>query len=67
MDAYNLCLDSEKEIVYDEEALEFATKNSLLFFHISSEEKYESGVNQLFYSIIKEYYLRNYQYLNQNY
>ena len=46
---YNLSLDSEKEIVYDEEPLEFATKNSLLFFHNSSKEKNESGINQLFY------------------
>ena len=47
-----------KIIISDEEALEFADKNNLLFSHISIDEKYECGLNQLFYNILKELYLR---------
>ena len=52
---YNL---RSKLIISDEEALEFADKNNLLFSHISINEKYECGLNQLFYNILKELYLQ---------
>ena len=56
---YDLNLNSEKnEIVSDEEALEFADKNNLIFTHISSFEKYEDGIENLFDLILKEYNLR---------
>ena len=43
---YDLNLNSEKnEIVSDEEALEFADKNNLIFTHISSFEKYGNGID----------------------
>ena len=37
-----------KNIVSDEEALEFADENDIFFFHISSYEKYETRINELF-------------------
>ena len=50
-DKYDL---SSKVFVPEEEALEFAHENNLLYFHISINEKYDSGLNQLFYYILKE-------------
>ena len=43
------------DIVKDEEALEFAEKNNLYFFHLSFFEKYETGIEQLIKFIINEY------------
>ena len=55
---YDLSLNSKKnEIVSDEEALEFADKNNLIFTHISSFEKYGNGIDNLFDLILKEYNL----------
>ena len=56
---YDLSLNSENnEIVSDEEALEFADKNNLIFTHISPFEKYGTGLDDLFDIIFKEYHLR---------
>ena len=41
-----------KNIVSDEEALEFADKNDIIFRHISSIEKNENGIINLFESIL---------------
>ena len=54
-DKYDL---SSKVFVSEEEALEFAHENNLLYFHISIDEKYDSGLNQLFYYILKELCLK---------
>ena len=35
--------ENQNDFVYDEEALEFATENNIIFSHISSFEKYETG------------------------
>ena len=59
-DKYDL---SSKVFVSEEEALEFAHENNLLYFHISIDEKYDSGLNQLFYYILKELCL-NYNFLD---
>ena len=55
---YDLSLNSENnEIISDEEALEFADKNNLIFTHISSFENYGNGIDNLFDLILKEYNL----------
>ena len=46
--------------VSEEEALEYASKNNILFAHISIVEKYASGINELIDKALKEYYKRNY-------
>ena len=52
---YELNLSSKNdEIVSDEEALEFADKNNLIFAHISSFENYGNGIDNLFDLILKE-------------
>ena len=53
-DKYDLKLEN-KEYVSDEEVLEFADKNNLLFTHISSYEKYETGIDNLIYLILNEF------------
>ena len=56
---YDLSFNSENnEIISDEEALEFADKNNLIFTHISPLEKYGNGLDDLFDIIFKEYHLR---------
>ena len=45
---------NNNDFVYDEEALEFATKNNIIFCHISSFEKYETGIKELFTTILKK-------------
>ena len=55
---YDLSLNPKKnKIVSDEEALEFADKNNLIFTHISSFENYGNGIDNLFDLILKEYNL----------
>ena len=39
--------NDDKNIVSDEEALEFVDLNSIYFLHLSSFEKYENGLNKL--------------------
>ena len=57
---YNLKVKEKAEnIVTDEEVLEFAEKNKVLFSHISIFDKYESGVNELFVKILNEYIKNN--------
>ena len=58
---YEIRLNSnEKEdIVTDEEALEYAGKNNMHFYHIAIFVKYETGINKLIEFILKEYVKRN--------
>ena len=58
---YDLYLDSTKNenFVTDEEALEFADKHNILFFHISNFEKYETGIKELLTLTTMEYLKRN--------
>ena len=44
--------------ISDEEALEFADENNMLFFHLSLHEKNETGVKELFETILNEYFRR---------
>ena len=59
---YDLNLKSEdnfNNFISDEEALKFAEKNNLLFFHISSFEKNEPGIKELFFFGLKKYLEKN--------
>ena len=58
---YDLYPKSKEDIsdkASEEEALEFAYKNNMLFAHISLMEKYSKGINELFDKALKEYYKR---------
>ena len=56
---YDLSLNSEpNDFISDEEAQLFADKNNIIFAHISSIEKNENGINEVFEIILKEYNLR---------
>ena len=46
---------NNENIVTDEEALEYADKNDLYFFHIAIYEKYETGINELIEFILNQY------------
>ena len=46
---------NESDIVSDEEALEFADENNIIFAHFSSIEKYETGIDYLLNKIITEF------------
>ena len=55
---YDLPFNAENnndDIVRDEEALEFANKNDIIFANLSSFEKYENGINELFGKIFLKY------------
>ena len=55
---YDLNCKNEKELnnfVSDEEALEFANQNNIIFFHLSCFEKYETGINELFTLIFSKF------------
>ena len=50
---YDIKINKDNEtIVSDEEALEFADENNIIFGHISSIEKYEAGIIKIFELII---------------
>ena len=49
----------KKDIVTDEEAIEYAEKNNLHFFHIGIFEKYETGIIDLMKFVVYEYIKRN--------
>ncbi len=57
---YDLYINSEEnnDKVSEEEALEFASNNNMLFAHISVAEKYENGINELIDKALKEYFKR---------
>ena len=55
----NLKPDEYKNIVSDEEAMEFADKNNIYFYHISSFEKYSTGINELIFFALLEYLKKN--------
>ena len=50
--------DINKEEISDEEAIEFADSNNMLFFHLSLIEKNENGINELFENVLNEYFKR---------
>ena len=57
---YDLSSNSEKnDFISDEEALKFVDKNNLFFVHISSFEKNENGINEIFEIFLKEYNKRS--------
>ena len=57
---YDLNIKPEnKDFVSDEEALEYADKNNILFLHLSSFEKYDNGINSLLNYVLKQYLLNN--------
>ncbi len=41
--------------------MEYADENKIIFFHIASLEKYETGINQLIKLILDEYIRKNNQ------
>ena len=43
--------NKDNDFVSDEEALEFAYENNIIFSHISNFEKYDNGINQLLKTI----------------
>ena len=53
---YDLALkEKNDDIVSDEEALEFADNNNIIFAHLSNFEKYETGINELFGKIFLKF------------
>ena len=54
----NVKSNEYKDIITDEEALEFTDENNIIFFHLSNFEKYENGVNNIITSVLKEYIKR---------
>ena len=50
--------DITKEEISDEEAIEFADSNNMLFFHLSLHEKNETGIKELFENVLNEYFKR---------
>ena len=55
---YDLCLESKDNdnIIPDEEAIEFAEANNILFAHLSLKEKYSNGIKELFDKALKEFF-----------
>ena len=53
-----LNFNDKKDIVTDEEALEYAEKNNLHFFHTGIFEKYETGIIDLMKFVLYEYIKR---------
>ena len=51
----NFSSNTKDDIISDEEVLEFAEKNNLIFAHLSIFEKYSQGVIELFKKVFKEY------------
>ena len=50
--------DKCRNEISDEEALEFADINNMLFFHLSLHEKNETGIKELFETVLNEYFSR---------
>ena len=51
----NFSSNEKEDIISEEEILEFAEENNLIFAHLSILEKYSQGVNELFQKVFKEY------------
>ena len=49
---------NNENIISDEETLEYVDKHKLYFSHLSNFVKYETGINQIFELILKEYLKR---------
>ena len=43
------------DIIKDEEVLEYAEENNIIFSHISIFDKYEDGINELLIKILNKY------------
>ena len=60
---YDLNIKSDNneniDFVSDEEAMEYADKNNMIFLHISSFEKNDKGFENLLNLITKQYLLQN--------
>ena len=54
---YDLKIESniDKSIVTEEEALEYADKNNLLFCHLSNKEKYKKEIDEIIVKILNQY------------
>ena len=50
--------EKTKGVISDEEAIEFADSNNMLFFHLSLHEKNETGIKELFENVLNEYFKR---------
>ena len=50
--------DIRSEDISEEEALEYADRNNMLFFHLSLHEKNETGIKELFENVFNEYFRR---------
>ena len=50
--------DIKEKAISDEEALEFADLNNMLFFHLFFHEKNETGIKELFEKVLNEYFKR---------
>ena len=55
----NIIPNENKNIITDEEVLEFANENKIYFAHASSLEKYETGIKELLEFVIIKYFERN--------
>ena len=55
---YDLKIESniDKNIVTEEEALEYAEKNDMLFCHLSGGERYKREINEIIVKILNEYF-----------
>ena len=49
------CIKEEKNLLNEEEILEFFEKNNLIFGHLSIKEKYSKGINEIFMKVMNEY------------
>ena len=50
--------DNNNNNLNEEEVLEYAQENNLLFTHLSILEKYSNGINEIFDKIINEYIIK---------
>ena len=46
-------------VISDEEALEYADKNNMHFFHIGINKKYETGSNESFEFVLNKYIVKH--------
>ena len=49
------CIKEEKNLLNEEEILEFVEKNNLIFGHLSIKEKYSKGINEIFMKVMNEF------------
>ena len=49
------CIKEEKNLLNEEEILEFVEKNNLIFGLLSIKKKYSKGINEIFMKVMNEY------------